>query len=49
MVDQFQAYLLFGLTALFVYLVVRVVRDDRESAKRGRKKVVVPYWQQPRQ
>ena len=39
MVDQFQAYLLLVLTALFVYLVVRVVRDDRERAKRGRKKM----------
>jgi hypothetical protein len=37
MVDQFQAYLLLVLTALFVIIVFRVVRDDHERVRRWRR------------
>jgi hypothetical protein len=38
MVDQFQAYLLLVLTALFVIIVLRVVRDDHERVRRWRRR-----------
>jgi hypothetical protein len=47
MVDQFQAFLLLGLTAVFVYLAIRVVREDRERAKRARRTTVAPRHPQP--
>ncbi len=49
MVDQFQAFLLLGLTAFFVYLVVRVVRDDQGRAKDARRMRIVPHRSQPPQ
>jgi hypothetical protein len=46
-VDQFQAFLLLLVTGLFVYIVIRVVRDDLERARRSRKPPVLPPRSQP--
>jgi len=36
MVDQFQAFLLLGVTALFVIIAIRLVRSERANAQRFR-------------
>ena len=36
MVDQFQAFLLLGVTALFVIIAIRLVRSERANALRAR-------------
>lgn len=36
MVDEFQAYLLLVVTALFVFIVIRVVKDDWQQSRRWR-------------
>jgi hypothetical protein len=33
MVDQFQAFLLLGVTALFVIIAIRLVRSERANAR----------------
>jgi hypothetical protein len=37
MVDEFQAFLLLALTGLFVYILVRVARDDQERVRLSRR------------
>lgn len=47
MVDQFQAFLLLGLSALLVIIVIRVIQSDRAAAK-PRRTVAKPNPPQPR-
>ena len=53
MVDEFQAFLLLGLTGLFVYVLMRVVRDDLERARFSRRasaaqnRSQLPPWSEP--
>ena len=49
MVDEFQAFLLLVLTGLFVFIVIRVVQNDLEQARRSRRPPAVPNRSQPPQ
>ena len=49
MVDEFQAYLLLVVTALFVFIVLRVVNDDRQQSRRRRNLNRSPNRRQPPQ
>ena len=49
MVDEFQAYLLLVVTALFVFIVIRVVKDDWQQSRRWRNPNRLPNRRQPPQ
>jgi hypothetical protein len=38
MVDQFQAFLLLGVTVIFVLIVLRVIKSDRQAAQRPQRR-----------
>jgi hypothetical protein len=47
MVDEFQAFLLLGVTGLLVYIVMRVVREDLAARLRVRRRTVPARPQPP--